>query len=193
MNHSTLDRSSKHTKQTYICVKSIALLQQLSQPLFLTVYTTVLIKHASCISFPVVFQKYSFSGGNIYRGWNTDNKYFYIKNMKLYFCSSKRLWFLKFVSTYMCVCVCPYTWWVCSLSHMWTKGLWESNTFTYGTHQNNDWSYLQGIGKWDVGRCSTSCCQVWRYDSALHSCASLRANTDLRMWHASHALKTGFQ
>lgn len=88
-----------------ICVKSIALLQQLSQPLFLTVYTTVLIKHASCISFPVVFQKYSFSGGNIYRGWNTDNKYFYIKNMKLYFCSSKRVWFLKFVSTYMCVCV----------------------------------------------------------------------------------------
>lgn len=31
----------------------------------------------------------------------------------------------------ICVCVCPYTWWVCLLSHMWTKGLWESNIFTY--------------------------------------------------------------
>lgn len=130
MNHSTLDCSSKHTKQTYICVKSIALLQQLSQPLFLTVYTTVLIKHASCISFPVVFQNILsveeiyieaetlITNTSILRTWNC----IFVHLSVCGFWSSLVL---------ICVCVCPYTWWVCLLSHMWTKGLWESNIFTY--------------------------------------------------------------
>lgn len=53
--------------------------------------------------------------------------------------------------------------------------------FRASTHQSSGWSYLQGTGKWGEERCSTSCCPVWRYDSALWSCASLRANTDLRI------------
>lgn len=101
-----------------------------------------------------------------------------------------RTWSVIFTASVLCACISLFLSLqvdrqFVSLLYIFRPMSFYSATVCYqsvcaSTHQSSGWSYPQDTGKLGGGRCSTSCFPVWRYDSAVWSCASQRVNTCLR-------------
>lgn len=171
--------SGKHIKHIH---------QVLSHNTFLSVDApVVVIKHTYCISFPVLFCKR-------YESMKLKKKVIHWSEMFLFKEHGRYFYRLSThisMTLYACFSV---KWLLCVHFCTQTFKLMFVQSVCVSTHQSSGWSCLQGTGKWDEVRCSTSCYPVWRCDSALWSDASLTVNTDLEIWgtyrHAHRILKS---